>query len=118
MDSMVPKKDAPKQKTYIAVTKPHWKEQILAIQKASTAGQMFFTTGGRHLNANEFFQADILKSREAEIKEMEDLKKAKRVLYYSATGYCLDPETGELTWKTHKQFKVNNIRMLLKWKKL
>jgi hypothetical protein len=113
------KKAAPTRKTFVVVTKAHCKERILAIRKASTTGQMFFATGGRHLNADEFFQADTLKSRNAEIKIMEDNKK-KRKDYCNCQqqAILLICKKGDLTWSNHKNFKVEEVRILLKWKKV
>jgi len=51
-------KGAPRlQKKAPALTVRHSKERILAIKSAKAAGQMFFATGGQHLNSDEFFQA-------------------------------------------------------------
>jgi hypothetical protein len=111
--------EAPKRKTYVAVTKAYSKERVIAIRKASTAGQMFFATGGRHINANEFFQANTLKSREADIKALED-KKADRKAYCAIQQEALKliRKKGDLTWNNHGSFNVKELKMLLKWKKV
>ena len=49
--------NAPTRENYVAVTQPQSKDRIKAMKSAKTAGQLFFATGGKHLNSNEFFQA-------------------------------------------------------------
>ena len=44
------RKDAPTRLTYVAVTEAHSEDRVKAIKNCKTAGQMFFATGGRHLN--------------------------------------------------------------------
>ena len=74
------RKDAPKRKTHVAVTQEHSAERVLAIKKAKTAGQMFYATGGSHVNSDSFFRARALASRSHEIKELEE-KKTQRGKY-------------------------------------
>ena len=113
------RKEAPKRTMYVAVTEPHSKECIDAIKKAKTAGQMFFATGGRHINTNEFFQSKTLLERHVAIKAMEDAKKAR-------AKYCKEQleavqmlkSKGELTHLTEKNFTLPEIKTLLKWKKV
>ena len=113
------RKDAPKRETFVAVTKPHSKERIQAIYKAKTSGQHFYVTGGRHINTAEFFQADTLKSREAELKVMED-KKKERMAYIKVQkqAVLMIRKKGDLTFLNEKQFTLAEVKILLKWKKV
>jgi DDE superfamily endonuclease len=112
-------KKAPKRSTYVAVTAPVSLERVKAIKEAHTHGQLFYATGGRHTNSNEFFKARELKRREPEIKKMEDLK-AARIKYCQEQmkAVKLIREKGELTWEREKVFRNPEIEMLLKWKKV
>jgi hypothetical protein len=110
---------APVRETYVAVTEPHSKARVKAIMKAKTAGQMFFATGGRHVNSNEFFQARELASREAEIKVMEDEKKARsKYCQEQFAAVKLIKAKGDLNWQSHKRFTNDDMKLLLKWKKV
>ena len=112
------RRDAPQRITYVAVTEPHSKERILAIQKAKTAGQMFFATGGRHVNSNEFFQATTLRAREGQIKAMEDTK-LQRAKYAvdQRDAHMMIKTKGELTSINAKHFTSAEIKTLLRWKR-
>jgi hypothetical protein len=55
------RKDAPTRTTYVAVTAPESQHRVKAIKEAKTAGQLFYATGGRHINSDEFFKACKLK---------------------------------------------------------
>jgi hypothetical protein len=112
------RKQAPRRETYVAVTEPHSKERVNAIKAAKTAGQMFYATGGKHLNSDEFFVASELKKRDAEIKAMEDVK-AKRAKYCKEQkeAVLMIRKKGELTVATEKEFTVAQIKTLLHWKK-
>ena len=112
-------KSAPTRTTFVAVTQPHSKERILAIKKAKTAGQLFYATGGQHVNTNEFFQASELKVRDAEIKVMEDAKKGrKKYCDEQQEAVLMIRKKGELTHVTEKSFTIPEIKTLLKWKKI
>jgi hypothetical protein len=112
------RKLAPRRQTYVAVTEPHSKERVKAIKNCKTAGQMFFATGGKHLNSDEFFLARELKKRDGEIKEME-AKKAERAKYCKEqkNAVLMIRKKGELTVSTEKHFTVQEIKTLLHWKK-
>jgi hypothetical protein len=92
---------------------------VKAIREAKTAGQMFYATGGRHINSDEFFKARELKMREPQIKAMEDLKQ-KKIAYCDTqvAAVRLIKQKGELTWDREKLFTVKDIDTLLKWKKV
>jgi hypothetical protein len=109
---------APTRKTYVAVTQPHSHARVIAIKKAKSAGQMFFATGGRHLNSDEFFKAKELAARADSIKKMED-KKTQRGKYCKEqkSAVLLLRAKGELTHGTEKNFTLPEIKTLLKWKK-
>jgi hypothetical protein len=113
------RKEAPKRKKIVAVSKPNSLERQQAMKKASSAGQTFHATGGGHLNSDDFFKAHELKARESKIKAMEELKKDRE-------KYCKDQwaairlikAKGELTYDTEKNFTLAEIKILLKWKKI
>jgi len=42
------------------MTHPQFVARVKMIKKAKTLGQMFYATGGQHLNSDEFFQARAL----------------------------------------------------------
>ncbi len=64
-------------------------EFIQAIKEAKTAGQLFFATGGRHINTDEFFKAKELKRCKDLIAKKEEEKKhrASKILQ-GAKGCC------------------------------
>jgi hypothetical protein len=113
------KKEAPTRENYVAVTEAHSRERIDAIKKAKSAGQMFYATGGRHLNSDEFFRAQEEKQRDAKIAALEKKKKERKI-------YCdkqweairIIKSKGELTADTVRKFTVDEIKTLLKWKKV
>jgi hypothetical protein len=112
------RKKAPRRETYVAVTEPNSKERVKAIKEAKSAGQMFFATGGKHLNSDEFFVASELKKRDAAIKIME-ASKEKRAKYCKEqrNAVLMIKAKGELTVNTEKLFTVPEIKTLLHWKK-
>jgi hypothetical protein len=111
--------DAPTRATYVAVTEPLSKERVKAIQDAKTSGQLFFATGGQHLNSNEFFQARAMTEREAKTKELEAKKKALQAgLLLENTVMVLLQTKGNLVSQNASEFTVPEIKMLLKWKKV
>lgn len=112
------KKDAPTRSTYVGVTMPNSQARVIAIKAAKSAGQMFYATGGRHLNSNEFFRAKELAARAEAIKIMEE-KKKQRAKYCKEqkTAVLLLRSKGELTNGTEKNFTLPEIKILLKWKK-
>ena len=117
---MLLRKCAPKRKTYVAVTQPRSFERINAIKEAKTAGQVFFATGGRHLNSDEFFQARALAKREDELKVVQDSKDKRMVLQETeAAAKALLASKGiDLSAATALSFTVPEIKILLKWKGL
>ena len=119
LDGSLLRKEAPKRETYVAITQPVSTDRVNAIRKAQTTGALFYATGGRHTNSNEFFQARELKRREPEIKEMEK-KKKERMKYCSEQVQAVQmiKRKGELTWLREKDFTIQEIEILLKWKKV
>jgi hypothetical protein len=104
------KRKAPTRETYVAVTQPHSKDRIEAIKKAKTAGQMFYATGGRHLNSDEFFCAQEGTERDVAVAAMEKQKKERK-------EYCAKQleaikiirSKGELTSLTEKKFTIMEL---------
>jgi hypothetical protein len=113
--------DAPTRKTYVPVTEPQSLQRVKAIKEAKTAGQLFFATGGRHINSDEFFKARELKRREPEIKKMEE-QKAARMKYCAKqhAAIMMIRKKGELTWYREKLFTRAEIltSTLCNWKKI
>lgn len=68
--------DAPTRQQFVAVTEPHSLHRLHALKEVKTAGQMFFATGGEHLNSDDFFQANELSRRDAKLKELTKKKAA------------------------------------------
>jgi len=97
-----------------ALTVPQSKERILAIKNAKAAGQMFFATGGQHLNSDEFFQA-----RE-HVKRLEEADKQNRLLLQQLDEKArkLLREKGPLNDDTFKPYNKPDIKLLCKWKSL
>jgi hypothetical protein len=103
----------------VAVTAPQSKARIKAIKDAKTAGQLFFATGGRHINTNEFFQAKEMKRPEELISKTEEAKKQRK-------KYCQDQmdavklikSKGDLTLDSMNRFTNPEIKTLLRWKKV
>jgi hypothetical protein len=119
MDGSQLRKEAPKRSTYVAVTAPISLERVKAIKNAKTTGQLFFATGGRHTNSEEFFKAREMKHREPEIQKMEEQKKARsKYCKEQRDAVMMIKEKGELTYETVKGFTVAEIGTLLKWKKI
>jgi hypothetical protein len=54
--------DAPKRKTFVAVTEPVSAARVQAIKNAKTAGQLFYATDGRHV---KFLQARTLEDQQS-----------------------------------------------------
>jgi hypothetical protein len=110
--------DAPTRVTYVAVTEPHSMARVKAIKDAKTAGQMFFATGGQHLNSDEFFKARALAERESRIKQLEQKKKTlNAALLLEDAVMTLLQEKGSLVPDNASNFTVADIKLLLKWKK-
>ena len=119
MDGTLLRKEAPKRETYVAFTQAMSEDRVKAIKKAQTTGQLFFATGGRHTNSDEFFKARELKRREPEIKRMELLKKEKgKCCHGHLAAIKLLKSKGELTWLREKDFTIAEIDILLKWKQV
>ena len=113
------RKEAPKRTTYVAVTEPHSLERIRALKKAKTAGQMFYATGGRHINSEEFFKSKTLLEWDEALKQMEE-EKEKRAKYAVEQRGAVEiiRNKGDLTSINDKLFTAKEIKTLLKWKKV
>jgi hypothetical protein len=95
------------------------KERITALKRATTAGQNFHTTGGGHLNSDEFFKAQELRARESKIKLMEDAKKERHKYCESQfkAGFIIRKK-GELTYDNESRFSLPEVKILCSWKKI
>jgi hypothetical protein len=111
--------EAPTRKKIVAVSKPNSLERIEALRKATTAGGMFHATGGGHINSDDFFKAAESKARDARIKAMEDIKK-ERMTYCDSqfAAIRLIQKKGELTHETVKNFTMDEIKKMLRWKRI
>ena len=58
----------------LATTRSQNFEQVMAIADIKAAGQIFHTTGGPHLNSNDFFKSRDLLDRRLRIKDLQDEK--------------------------------------------
>lgn len=78
---------------------------------------MFFATGGRHLNSNEFFQAQALRKREEQIAILEATKAERQeaVAAEEAADKLLQEKGFDLTPETVSRFTVPEIKILIKW---
>ena len=114
------KKAAPRiRKKQPAITVPQSKARIVAIKDAKAAGQMFFATGGQHLNSDEFFQAREHAKRLQEAKKLEEEKKNRVLLMkLEENARGLLREKGPLNDDTFKPYKKPDIKLLCKWKQI
>lgn len=113
------RKNALTRSRFVAVAQPQTQARVMAIKDAKTAGQMFYATGGRHLNSNEFFKAKEIQSRQADIKKMEIAKKERgKCCQEQKESIVLICKKGELTANTEKNFTLPETKTLLKWKKI
>jgi len=114
------KKAAPRmRKKPPAVTVPQTQERTLAIKNAKAAGQMFFATGGQHLNSDEFFQAREYAVRLDEAKKIKEVKE-NRLLLIELEKKARDVlrQQGPLTHDTYKTYNKPVIKLLCKWKRV
>jgi len=113
------KMDAPVRKTTPAIMVANTKERIKAIRYAKSSGQMFYATGGQHLNSDDFFRARALAEREG---QASSLKKKKALLIESIAldreaNSLLQEKAFDLTVATEKNFRLPECKLLCKWKK-
>jgi len=101
----------------LATTKPQNFEWVKEIADSKAAGQMFYTTGGQHLNSDDFFKSRALLDRRLHIKELQYEKNAiaERISIRNDKDALLRRIGKELTEETKKDFKVTDIKVLLKW---
>jgi len=112
------KAHAPIMKTFAAVTVPNSKERIKAIQRAKTSGQMFYATGGQHLNAEDFFKAKALTEREAKAAVVEKTKRERLDKFQTdqEAKSLLQEKAIDLNRYNEKKFVMPEIKLLCKWK--
>jgi len=75
-------------------------------------------TGGQHLNSDGFFKIRALLDRRLRIKKLQDKNNAivERISIRNEKDFILHRIGKELTEETKKDFKVTDIKVLLKWK--
>ena len=113
------RRNAPTRTTYVAVTEAVSDDRIKAIKNAKTAGQLFYATGGRHLNSDEFFKARAIAEREAKLKKLKDDKKL-RVAAAEIQDQVMQllQQKGNLLPENEQNFTVSDLKLLVvKWKK-
>jgi regulator of sigma D len=110
---------APVRKKTAGMMVKNSKERIIALKRATTAGQNFHTTGGGHLNSDEFFRAQELRARESKIKLMEEAKKERKKYCEKQfkAGFIIRKK-GDLTLENQKDFTAPEIKILCAWKKI
>ena len=112
--------DAPnivKQKTLVVI-RPHTLEHIQAIADANGVGGMLHATGGKHLNSDDYFKSRALIKRRICIKELEKEKEEieERMNRANERDLLIQEKGKNLTQETKKDFKLPDIKILLKWK--
>jgi hypothetical protein len=118
-DGTTLRKDAPTRNIMVAVTEANTSDRVLAIKAAKTAGQLFFATGGNHLNSDDFFRARALAARDEEIKTLLKRKKAStQAMQLELSVNDLLTTKGNLVPENERHFTVAELKMLLKWKKV
>jgi len=115
------RKEAPKMRKAVpAITLPQTVARVRMIKKAKTSGQMFYATGGQHLNSDEFFQARALADREEAIVKMGK-QKEKRVLLLKLHSQAREllAKKGPVTVENVKGrlYSKEDLKLLCKWKK-
>ena len=109
------RKDAPKmRKAAPTITLPQTVARVKMIKKAKTSGQMFFATGGQHLNS-----ARAMVDREAAIVKMGKQKERRILLLKLHTeARALLARKGPLTVEncTGRLYSKEDIKLLCKWK--
>ena len=124
-DGTVFSKCAPRQhrsQRNIAVTAPRSRERQDRLAKASTASGRFVTTGGEHLNSDDWFITTERTSRVAMVKDLEAKKKAyeeakKREDNAKAIIEKYRSKDKDITNPTHaEQLTATELKTLYKWK--
>jgi len=103
---------APVRRTISAITVPNSNARLKAIQMAKTAGQMFFATGGQHLNADNFFKA---KGKAAGV-EKEKLECLEMLAVDQEAKSLLQEKGLDLNHANEKKFLLPECKLLWKWK--
>jgi len=119
-DGMALRKTAPVRKRTPAVTAPQSRERVLAIKKRKTAGNHFHTTGGQHLNSDEFFQAQALQEREKEFAALEKTEKqrlAAMALHLKAKE-ILQQHEGVTSAIAAASLSAPQLKVLVNWKRI
>jgi len=117
-DSTHLRMDAPKVSAKkFKLTEPQSKERIEAIQKASSAGQLFHVTHGQHLNSEEFFAARAKTVRDKEAGELLKKKeeRAKAATIELEARRIIDAK-GQPTLERINNYSKNDLVALFKWR--
>ena len=79
---------------------------------------MFHATGGEHLNSDDYFKSRALIKRRICIKELEKEKEEieERMNRANERDLLIQEKGKNLTQETKKDFKLPEIKILLKWK--
>ena len=109
---------APVRRTISAITVPNSKARLKAIQMAKMAGQMFFATGGQHLNADDFFKAKALSQHQgqAALLEKEKLEHLDMFAVDQEAKSLLQAKGLDLNHANEKKFVLPECKLLCKWK--
>jgi len=100
-----------------AITVPQTNKRIVAIKNAKAAGQMFYATGGQHLNSDEFFQAQEHSKRLDEAKKLLEVKENWLLLQQTEKrARNLLAAKCPLNEETFKKYNKPDIKVLCKWK--
>jgi hypothetical protein len=99
------------------LTRPHTKERVELLAKATTHGTKWMVTGGSHLMTEDFFKSVEVPRRENEIKAMET-NKSERIkgeqLRQDAEA-ILVARSDALTNKQYNVMNTTELETLLKW---
>jgi hypothetical protein len=85
--------------------------------KATTHGNKFFVTGGKHINSNDMFISAEMGNREMEITEMEKGKKVRIEFHarHDATLVVLNRLDHELDGNAER-LTNKDLEVILRWK--
>ena len=99
------------------LTRPHTKERVELLAKATTHGTKWMATGGSHLMTEDYFKSVELPKRENEIKamEMDKLKRIKGDQLRRDAEAILVARRDALANKQYNVLNAAELETLLKW---
>ena len=99
------------------LTRPHTKERVELLAKATTHGTKWMATGGSHLMTEDFFKSVELPKRENEIKamEMDKLERIKGDQLRRNAEVILVARRDALVNKQYNVLNAAELETLLKW---